>query len=65
MWKRCSEGLSGADCEKGKIEKYTWNTAVQRFKDIEYAGYADWRLPTIDELKTFLYCSKGKNNTDK
>jgi hypothetical protein len=59
MWKRCSEGLSGADCEKGKMERYIWDDAVQNFKNVEYAGYADWRLPTIDELKTLVYCSNG------
>ncbi|MCI5192165.1 MAG: DUF1566 domain-containing protein [Candidatus Electrothrix sp. AU1_5] len=61
MWKRCLEGLSGVNCEEGKAERYTWDEAVKRFKNVEYAGYADWRLPTIDELKTLVYCSKGKN----
>lgn len=61
MWKHCAEGLSGVNCEKGKTEKYTWDDAVKRFKHVEYAGYSDWRLPTIDELKTLLYCSKGKD----
>ncbi|MCI5159399.1 MAG: DUF1566 domain-containing protein, partial [Candidatus Electrothrix sp. AUS1_2] len=58
--KRCLEGLSGKNCEEGKVEKYTWNEAVERFKDVAYAGYSDWRMPTIDELKTLVYCSKGK-----
>ncbi|MCI5138744.1 MAG: DUF1566 domain-containing protein, partial [Candidatus Electrothrix sp. AR1] len=61
MWKRCPEGLSGDNCEDGKVEDYTWDDAMQRFKNVEFAGYADWRLPTIDELKTLVYCSKGKN----
>jgi hypothetical protein len=61
MWKRCAEGLSGVNCEGGKTERYTWDDAVQRFKDVEYAGYSDWRLPTIKELNTLVYCSKGKN----
>lgn len=59
IWKRCSEGLSGVNCEKGNIERHTWDDAVQHFKNVEYAGYSDWRLPTIDELKTLVYCSKG------
>lgn len=62
MWKRCLEGLSGVNCEEGKVEKYTWHEAVKRFKNVEYAGYADWRLPTIDELKTLVHCSKGVRN---
>jgi len=61
MWKRCLEGLSGVNCEEGEVETYTWDEAVKRFKDAAYAGYADWRLPTIDELQTLVHCSKGKN----
>ncbi|WP_339138046.1 MAG: DUF1566 domain-containing protein [Candidatus Electrothrix sp. GW3-4] len=62
MWKRCPEGLSGVNCEEGKVKGYTWNKAVEHFKLIEYAGYKDWRLPTIDEQKTLVYCSKGVRN---
>ncbi|MCI5196181.1 MAG: DUF1566 domain-containing protein [Candidatus Electrothrix sp. AW5] len=62
MWKRCAEGLSGKNCEKGKAKEYTWNDAVKRFKNVSYANYTDWRLPTIDELKTLVYCSKGVKN---
>ncbi|WLE96904.1 MAG: caspase family protein [Candidatus Electrothrix communis] len=65
MWKRCSEGLSGENCEKGEVRKYSWNDAVQRFKNVEYAGYTDWRLPTIDELTALLYCNKGSNDYQK
>ena len=62
MWKRCSEGLSGKNCEKGKAKEYKWAEAMQRFKEVSYAGYDDWRMPTIDELKTLVYCSKGVKN---
>lgn len=62
MWKRCSEGLSGDNCEHGKAEEYTYDDAVKRFKHVDYAGYSDWRLPTVDELKTLVYCSKGIEN---
>jgi len=65
MWKRCSEGLSGINCEEGEIERYTWDAATQRFKNaVVYAGYADWRLPTLDELKTLVQCSNGRDNDD-
>ncbi|MDU9047786.1 MAG: DUF1566 domain-containing protein [Candidatus Electrothrix sp. Rat3] len=61
IWKRCLEGLSGGNCEEGKVETYTWDVAVKRFKNVTYAGFTDWRLPTIDELKTLVYCSEGKD----
>ncbi|MGX9728811.1 MAG: caspase, EACC1-associated type [Candidatus Electronema sp. VV] len=64
MWKRCSEGLSGVNCKEGKTEKSEWDDAVKRFKDVEYAGYSDWRLPTIEELKTLVYCSNGVKDKD-
>ncbi|MCI5158226.1 MAG: DUF1566 domain-containing protein, partial [Candidatus Electrothrix sp. AUS1_2] len=64
MWKRCAEGLSGDNCEEGEVEKYTWNDAVQSFKNVVYAGYTDWRLPTIDELKTLVYCSEGVSDKE-
>jgi len=66
MWKRCPEGLEGEECCNKKLfilKKspivYDWNTAVEKFKNISYAGYSDWRLPTIEELKTLVYCSNG------
>ncbi len=62
MWKRCPEGLSGMNCEEGKAGTYTWNDFVQRFKNVEYAGHADWRLPTIDELSTLVYCNNGRKD---
>ncbi|WP_417910995.1 DUF1566 domain-containing protein [Candidatus Electronema sp. PJ] len=65
MWKRCSEGLSGVNCEKGETEKYTWDEAFQHFKNFKYSRYSDWRLPNIVELKTLVYCSTGKDKNDE
>ena len=47
------------NCEDGKAEECTWNDAMQRFKHVE-----DWRLPTVDELKNLLHCSKGRDKND-
>ena len=64
MWKRCSEGLEGVNCEEGKAEKYKWDDAMSRFKNVEYTGYKDWQLPNIGELKTLVYCSNGTLQQD-
>lgn len=52
------------NCEKGKAKGYEWDDAVKHFKNVEYAGYSDWRLPTIDELKTLVYCSNGTSEKE-
>ncbi|MCI5146891.1 MAG: DUF1566 domain-containing protein [Candidatus Electrothrix sp. AR3] len=52
------------NCDKGKAKEYTWNDAVKRFKNVEYVGYSDWRMPTVDELKTLVYCSNGRKTKD-
>ncbi|SEA46081.1 TIR domain-containing protein [Thiothrix caldifontis] len=54
MWKRCSEGLNGADCS-GKFAYFTWDDAMSKFgKDASFAGYSDWRMPSIHELRTLV-----------
>lgn len=62
QWMRCSLGQTWAenDCT-GEAEKYNWDQAKSAADELNrqggYAGYRDWRLPSIDELKTLVYCS--------
>ena len=45
-------------------EKMTWDEAQEWAKYVSrqgWCGYNDWRLPTIDELKTLLLLKKYKN----
>ncbi len=65
MWKRCPEGLSGENCDKGLDEKYNeWHNKwydhnKDSLRDISYANYKDWRLPNIHELETLMHCDSG------
>lgn len=53
-WKRCAEGLSGADCATGSAERLSWEQALQRGEDAEFAGFSDWRLPNKNELASLV-----------
>jgi len=58
MWMRCAMGQTWtrSTCT-GKAKEYTWNQAMALRHS--YAGHSDWRLPTIKELNSIRYCSKG------
>jgi hypothetical protein len=55
MWKRCPEGASelwnGSTCTSS-ASTYTWTDALLKAKNANFAGYNDWRLPSIKELQS-------------
>ena len=55
-WQRCSLGQTwdGHRCV-GEAQTFTWQQAREAVDLL-----SDWRLPTIDELKTLIYCSSGQ-----
>jgi hypothetical protein len=63
MWQRCSVGQNwnGTTCE-GKAKEYTWDNAM-KLNNSSDNHYNDWRLPTLKELKTLVYCSSGQPTT--
>ncbi|MCI5180203.1 MAG: DUF1566 domain-containing protein [Candidatus Electrothrix sp. AW3_4] len=57
MWKQCLEGLSGIDCVTGTATNFTWQQALQQPEVVNansFAGYTDWRLPNIRELRSIV-----------
>ena len=42
------------------MDEYKWQSAQNHAKTVNFAGYSDWRVPTIAELSTLVYCSNGK-----
>lgn len=53
MWSRCLLGATwnGATCA-GKATSYGWQEAQEAVKNSTYAGFNDWRIPTLEELKS-------------
>ena len=74
QWMRCALGQrwQGGTCI-GEAKEHTWQAALDAASTLNrqggYAGYRDWRVPTIKELRTLVYCSSGQpktwNDTEK
>lgn len=54
MWKRCPEGLVGERCNRGRLAYLTWEQAQTRARQSNFAGYNDWRIPRLDELRRLI-----------
>lgn len=58
-WLKCTvTGRNSTDTRdncSGPNEKLSWSHAFETCSNLNYAGYDDWRLPTISELFTILY----------
>ncbi|WP_156925533.1 Lcl C-terminal domain-containing protein [Thioalkalivibrio paradoxus] len=64
-WMRCSLGQTWypqSDTCQGQASRYNWDDAIllpQLMNEAGgYGGYKDWRVPTIDELRTLVFCSR-------
>ena len=57
MWQRCSLGQSwdanSSNCV-GNTGFYTWQQALRQGDNNNLAGYSDWRLPNVEELRSLV-----------
>lgn len=66
-WMRCSMGQvwNGHTCS-GEANRYTYQDALNAAQQLNasggYSGYSDWRVPSLEELRTLVYCSSGRPN---
>jgi hypothetical protein len=65
-WMRCSVGQEWSVTYKtciGKVQEFNWQGALDMSKKLNatggYGGKSDWRVPTLRELQSIRYCSKG------
>ena len=54
MWQKKTADLDG-DGELAAGDATTWQAALQYCRDLELAGYSDWRLPNVHELESIVY----------
>jgi len=54
MWMKCSLGQSDPDCSGGSVAAYTWKEALDIADSYTFAGYSDWRIPNVKELRTIV-----------
>jgi len=73
VWKSCSEGMSGPACASGAASLTTWTYANEtactslntQYGGAGYGGYANWRLPSIEEIRTLVNASVTSPSTDQ
>jgi hypothetical protein len=58
LWQGCPADQGGLNCA-GNGRKVTWQQAKEYCDTLGYAGYSDWRLPSIRELISIVDYTKN------
>ena len=53
VWQGCAAGQTGLSCS-GTEADFNWQAALDYCQDSTWAGFADWYLPNVDELRSIV-----------
>lgn len=54
IWKKCSQGTSGTNCNYGSPSLREWAKARVECEELNFAGKKGWRLPNLKELQSIV-----------
>lgn len=70
-WMRCSMGQDWSEKKKtcdGSADTFTFEGAQDIARQLNnaggYNGKRDWRVPTVDELKSLVVCTNGRSSRE-
>ncbi len=71
MWQQCTAGLSTTTtpCDTGTAAYYNWGSgtttsALAYCQGLSLAGFTDWRLPNVKELKSIVSTTTSNPSID-
>ena len=53
-WQGCVFGQEGEICDAAGAEPMIWEHALSSCQGLDWAGYGDWRLPSINEIMSIV-----------
>lgn len=64
MWKRCVQGKTSRNCSSGVPKIYIGADALNAARGEVFAGFENWRLPSIKELQSIVRICSGPPTID-